>query len=188
MIKLKFLNLSIVIWSNILVIVLASTKYEHISSCSTQYQSYSSGIDYIARFECAGSDGEHTIFNTYSKYIVCSQSYLYDGLVEVSFLNCKFRGIERNYFGRFQNLRSFNISDVELEMPEEKDFRNARNLNMVIASNNRLEEISSNLFIDAKELRDVDFSNNTIKRIDPSAFAGANNVQTLNLSYNQIQS
>ncbi|KAG4071517.1 hypothetical protein HA402_011671 [Bradysia odoriphaga] len=105
---------------------------------------------------------------------------------EISFLFCRFRTLERNFFETFHNLHSFNIANVDLETMQANMFRGAKNLTKLDISLNRLQEIPSHIFIDAVKLQDVDFSENLIMLVDPLAFEGLTKLQKLNLSFNQI--
>lgn len=105
----------------------------------------------------------------------------------ISFRNCFFREIKRNFFEIFVNLHTFNISDVGLEILQLKTFRNAGNLTTLLASNNNLTELTAHLFLDAENLTSVDFSYNKIYRVDPLVFHDVKALRTVNLSHNSIE-
>ncbi|KAG4066235.1 hypothetical protein HA402_000459 [Bradysia odoriphaga] len=110
--------------------------------------------------------------------------FLWHGTID--FRNCSFPQIKRNYFEMFENMHTFNISNVELETLQLNIFRDAKNVTILDLSRNKLAEIPSHIFFNAKKLKFVDFSNNAISCIDPTAFEGATNLEELNLSHNNI--
>lgn len=188
MVNVKLVNLNVVLLSILVVFVLASTTYERISYCYFYQDLYG----YDVTLECAEIDNAGQIFPSHHR-IVCTDKnsqYIRDILLkdirEVNFRNCEFVEFKQKYFKIFNDLPTFNTSDVGLEKLQIVDLEGAHLLRSFIASNNRLTEIPSRLFTNAKKLKYTDLSNNSIYRIDPLAFDGVQHLQTLNLSHNQI--
>lgn len=176
-------NIFVIISSSLFILTLAASKYEHISECQIQ----SNHRYYNVSFVCGENNQDNPILYNYPDTVYCSGSrYTKSFVGNITFRNCRFREVDKDFFEMFKNLHTFNISNVELETLQIKTFRDAKKLINLIASNNRLTEIASHLFVNAENLSYVDFSSNTIKRIDSLAFEGAKNLTTLNFSYNQI--
>lgn len=162
----------------------SSTTYEHIKNKSDII-----GLDEVT-FVCGENDRENSVF-TKSNETNCSnlhswydRRYKWQGTVD--FQNCRFPQIKRNYFEMFENMHTFNISNVELETMQLNFFREATNVTILDVSRNKLAEIPPHILFNAKKLKSVDFSNNAINCIDPTAFEGATDLETLNLSHNNI--
>lgn len=143
----------------------AVSNYEHISERSCIF--HVSSLSYQILFTCGEINKENEILNTGSE-ITCYSGNAF--CTAIKFSDCRFRKIEHNFFEKFANLNTFDISGVELEKFETKTLRNATNLQTLFVSYNQLSEISSQLFINAVEIETVDFSNNVIERIHSLAF------------------
>lgn len=157
--KLNFLLLTVLICATIVAFVVASEKHEHISSWNLN----SPDIEFV----CSETNRDEIVFNNTSISGFSKSNYKI-----VSFQNCRFHEMVNNFFETFENIRTFNISGVELNTLEIKAFYGAKSLTHLLASNNRLTEIPSHLFIYALQIEFVDFCNNTIRGINPSTFKG----------------
>lgn len=177
-IKINSIYLFILMWPNFTVFVSVLSKYEHISEWSNN--KYNGELNLI----CGESNKERMIFNGVSLNSI--GIYYQSDIIAIAFENCRFQKIDIDFFKEFNNLLSFNISNVELETLQANTLRNAKKLITLIASNNQNAEIPTQLLINSSHIKYVDLSNNTIERIAPLAFDGANYLQTLNLSHNKI--
>ncbi|XP_037045304.1 toll-like receptor 3 [Bradysia coprophila] len=185
---MNFISFCILIYLSVSRKVL-SVRYEHINDCEFRNKSIIAGFDEIT-FICGANDREDSVFSK-SNETDCSNihswydtRYYWHGIID--FRNCSFPQIKRNYFEMFENMHTFNISNVELETLQFNIFRDAKNVTILDLSRNKLVEIPSHIFFNAKKLKFVDFSNNAISCIDPTAFEGATNLEELNLSRNNI--
>lgn len=158
-----------------------SVKYDHISSCEVNGQFWDG--EARANFICDKLNNENEIFNDDPLYIA---NYLKIRIGLVRFENCQFREMHRKFGVDFINLRTFNISDVGLEVLKNNTFKGVQKLSSLIASNNRLTVIPPYAFDDAKRLDRIDLSNNAIQKLSALSFAGAISVTTMNLSRNQL--
>lgn len=180
----------VIVFASFAQFVSGSQKYEHISSCDVYNDDANS---YFIIYSCGEiNDGFEMFSNYYENKYNCkykeqpSGTYQSKYISAINFKNCTFPKIKMNYFLKFQNLETFNISDVALEKIHENTFEGAGHLTHLFVSNNQLVEIPSEIFVHAPNLRTVDFSNNTIERIDPSAFKDTKSLYFLDLSYNNI--
>lgn len=160
-------------------------RYEYISGCKNSIEGCF-GCQNL-NFTCSDSNKESNLFKAGSDVIGCDGDFYRTRYGSISFKNCFFRKIKRNFFEIFVNLHTFNISDVGLEILQLKTFRNAGNLTTLLASNNNLTELTAHLFLDAENLTSVDFSYNKIYRVDPLVFHDVKALRTVNLSHNPIE-
>lgn len=172
----------------------SSSKYEKISTCETKRFSslfnstQSCNECTLIEFICGDVNRENAILHHYENKIECNNYYRIqkNEIEKIKFTNCRFSDFNFNFFEKFELLRIFNISNVELEVIHPKLFHKAGNLTRLFASENRLKEIPSLLFVNANKLALVDFSRNAIEKIDNLAFAGENHIEYLILSHNNL--
>lgn len=158
-----------------------SEKYEKTTSCT--YKSVS-GIESF-EFICESNKTSREFFDDGSPIQCQGGSYYKERRHEISFRDCYFKQLPM-VFKWYGAVRKFNVSSLELEAVQSRNFDYAENLLILIASHNKVTEIPSFLLSDSKKIALVDFSDNKINRIDPMAFKNENNLTSLDLSNNLI--
>ncbi|XP_055316117.1 leucine-rich repeat-containing protein 15-like [Sitodiplosis mosellana] len=165
------------------------SKFEHISDCVyARILERKPGTDWLT-FKCNEVDHEQDIFlqdKFHCSYhpVNHSEYAFYPGTIK--FENCRFNQIHIDFFAKFPNIHTFNISDIELETLQIGTFSGAKILTNLFVANNQLSEIQSGVFFAAKNLEVADFACNNIKSVDTFAFKDAKILETLNLSQNAI--
>lgn len=166
----------------------SSQKYSQISDCIFHNRGIHIQGCYNVTFVCTANGNENNVFLDSTSQINCTKTYIHHTAWPgtIDFLNCQFNQIKRDFFEKFYNMHTFNISNVDLQEISPDTFKEATNITNLIVTQNRLEEIPALAFINAHKLRNLDFSKNAIKRIDSLAFLGLENLKSLDLSHNNL--
>lgn len=167
-----------------------AAKKNYISKC------YFENGDRHVNYECEDSDE----FIENSDLSCCTLGCYYEiyenytpKSVSLKFNNCKVSQLGIDIFGTY-SLIELNLSNMDLETLQPKDFHLATELQTLDASHNFLTKLPAGLFINASKLKRVDFSNNRIDYIDKETFRTSSdddissNIETINLSHNKITS
>ncbi len=171
----------------LLVAVISSEKYEHITDCILD----SSHQDTI-KFVCDPNKQPMEFVNRseiscryYHRLI--EESVPENGLPKIQFWNC--RNFEQLSMLLKWNraVQSLDIQSTGVQSIDNQSFEYAKNLSILDASRNELVAVPSSLFRYTKKISVVNFSSNKIKTIDPMAFDEAMNLSFLDLSNNLIE-
>lgn len=168
---------------------LCVTKKNYISKCSFENN------DQHVNQECEDSDKYIEKSDLSCCIVGCyykSTNYTPTSVKSLKFLNCKVSQLGIDIFGKY-SLIELNLSNMDLQTLQPKDFHRATQLQKLDVSHNSLTKLPAELFINASKLKQVDFSNNQIDYIDEEAFRTSSddvssNIETINLSHNQIRS
>lgn len=182
----RFCSFSIVFCVFLLNVAVLALKYRDISDCYFFNLGNTMGKDNVT-FICGESGHENRVF--VESTMNCSNySYrignLWPGII--TFENCAFGKLNRNFFKEFPFMQTFIISNVELETLQKEIFSDATNITNLFVSQNRLIEIPPLVFFNSHKLKMLDLSQNSISRVDSLAFVGADNLQSLDLSQNNL--
>lgn len=168
-----------------------SIKYQQIGSC---YYFDGSFADCNLTLVCVQNPTFHDIFADDVK-TVCQNQHLYeeyeDGFRKpwigtINFQDCERPLIPNNIFELYDNVHTYNISDLGLTSLQMDSCLHAKNLAKVNASHNKITELSKNVLQNCKTLNEIDLSFNQISKIDQDAFHAENRLELLNLRYNSI--
>lgn len=124
-----------------------------------------------------------------SYYVRCRgyPEYNKRDLIEISF-DCSFPELNLNqYFQDYINLRTLDLSNVDLKILKKDDFEEFPNITRIDLSYNKLTKIPANIFTKNVNLLSANFSFNEISAIDPLVFAGATKLENVDLSKNFLK-
>lgn len=170
---------------------LGVTKRNYLSKCSHENN------DQHVNYECGDSDKFIEKSDLSCCILGChypSRNYTPTSSVKsLKFLNCTVQQLGIDIFGKY-SLTELNLSNMDLQTLQPKDFHQATQLQKLDVSHNSLTKLTAGLLINASKLKQLNFSNNQIDYIDEEAFRTSSsddvssNIETINLSHNQIHS
>lgn len=115
----------------------------------------------------------------------CSQNYSISEVKRIS-LDCSMSHVG-TYFQGYADLKSLNLSNIDLLTLEQNNFMGLTSLIDIDVSHNKLTGIPSNIFAHNGKLWYADFSYNQIGEIGLLAFAGATNMERFDISHNFLK-
>lgn len=110
-----------------------------------------------------------------------------DFVTKIKFKSSRISKIPNLIFQKFEQLRVFDGSSIDLHNITALSFNGAANLIIILLQNNQLTAINDNSFVHTKNLKTLDLSNNKIKKISVNAFTALANLEELSLSSNNIK-
>lgn len=109
-----------------------------------------------------------------------------DKVISINFEDCELSWLPHNIYETYPNIKTFDISHLQLESLKTTTFLKATELVNLRGSHNQIAEIPSNLFENSNKMIELDLSFNKIGEFVSDIFSSSNQLEYLNLNHNKI--